>query len=216
MEYILLNINFVGSDDAPIDGFIAREVESEKEWLKQIKSSIKEEFKENDYLEIYHSDNCSTPMESVEEVLSMFSMKKITQEQFLVLKTLFAYPDSDVVKYGHDEGFLEYYPPVPKIKPTILHGEVIEEIKLYYKDETSNKLYNIQLEKVEGGYVVNYQNGKNKGADSKLTEGTKTDGPVPYDNAKEIYDALIKYKNDYTTDPSGIKPNKHSLKDLLS
>ena len=36
----------------------------------------------------------------------------------------------------------------------------VEEIKLYCTDDTSDKVYNVQIEKVKNGYVVNYQNGK--------------------------------------------------------
>lgn len=81
MEYILLNVDFTGNDDANVTGFIAREVASEKEWLKQIKNALKVEFADRDgCIEIYNSDNCSTPFESLEEVLDTFSMKKITKK----------------------------------------------------------------------------------------------------------------------------------------
>jgi hypothetical protein len=209
MEYVLLNVNFSGNDDAQVEGFIAREVESQKEWQKQIKQAVKEELKDGDgFLEIYHSDNCSTPFESVEEVLGTFTMKTITKEEFLVLSNLFGSSDN-VVSYGHTDSYLDYYPPVVKEKVIVLHGEVVEDIKLYFKDDTSDKVYNIQIEKVAQGYVVNYQFGKNGG---KLKEGTQTDSPVPYENAKEIFDAAIKFKNKYTTDPSGIKPTTPKIK----
>lgn len=201
MEYILLNVNFNGNDDANVVGFIAREVESEKEWLKQIKSAIKQELKDNDgYLEISNSDNCSTPFESLDEVLDIFSMIKITKEEFLVLSNLFG-SCNNVVEYGHTDSFLDYCPPAPKEKTVVKHGEIIEQVKLYCKDDTSDKVYNVTLEKIEHGYVVNYENGKREG---KLTEGTKTEYPMAYEYAKEIFDALVKSKNKYTTDSSGV------------
>lgn len=201
MEYILLNVNFNGNDDANVVGFIAREVESEKEWLKQIKSAIKQELKDNDgYLEISNSDNCSTPFESLDEVLDIFSMIKITKEEFLVLSNLFGSNDN-VVEYGHTDSFLDYCHPAPTAKTVVKHGEIIEQVKLYCKDDTSDKVYNVTLEKIEHGYVVNYENGKREG---KLTEGTKTEYPMAYEYAKEIFDALVKSKNKYTTDSSGV------------
>lgn len=214
MEYIMLEVDFTGNDDAHVVGFIAREVESEKEWLKQIKSAIRQELKDNDgYINISNSDNCETPFDSLEEVLSTFSMKKITKEEFLVLSNLFGSYDN-VVEYGHTDNFLDYAPPAVKEKVVVKHGEVIEQVKLYCKDETSDKVYNVTLEKIEHGYIVNYENGKRldkEGNPAKLTEGTKTEYPMAYEYAKEIFDALVKSKNKYTTDPSGIVNNK-SLK----
>ena len=130
-------------------------------------------------------------------------LKKISKEEFLVLEKLFG-SYQNVVSYGHTDNFLDYHPPIVKDKIEVLHGKVVEEIKLYCTDDTSDKVYNVQIEKVKNGYVVNYQNGKRN---SNLTEGTKTDSPLSYDNAKEIFDALIKSKNKYTTDPSGVVKN---------
>lgn len=201
----MLNIDWIGNDDAPITGFIVREVESQKEWNKQIKVAVKDKLKDNDgYLEIYNSDNCSTPFESVDEVLDIFSMRTVTKEEFMVLKNIFGETDN-VITYGHSEDFFEYSPPAPKVKVPVLHGTVVEEIKLYYQDSTSDKVYYIQIERIDGaevGYVVNYQNGKRLDKDGnpgKLAVGTKTDAPVSYENAKEIFDALVKYKREYTT-----------------
>lgn len=119
MEYVLLNIAFSGNDDAYVEGFIAREVESKKEWFEQIKQAIKDELKDGDgFLEIYNSDNCSTPFESVEEVLNTFTMKQITKDDFLVLSKLFG-GDQNVVSYGHTDSFLDYNPPIIKEKAKI-------------------------------------------------------------------------------------------------
>ena len=138
-------------------------------------------------------------------------MTKITKEDFLVLSNLFG-SSNNVVSYGNTENFLAYEPPAPKkIKDKVItiHGKVVEEIKLYCSEGTSDKVYNIQIEKVQGGFVVNYQNGQRNG---KLTDGTKTDSPVTHEDAKEIFDALVKIKKDYTTDPSGIKSKKPKIK----
>lgn len=121
----------------------------------------------------------------------------------MVLEKLFG-SYQNVVSYGHSDSFLDYSIPVIKEKVEVLHGKIIEEIHLYCKEGSSDKVYNIQLEKVKEGYVVNYQNGKRN---STLTEGTKTELPLSLENAKEIFDALIKSKNKYTTDPSGVVKN---------
>ena len=132
-----------------------------------------------------------------------------TQEEFLVLEKLFG-SYQNVVSYGHTDNFLDYQPPIIKDKVEVVHGKVVEEIKLYCTDDTSDKVYNVQIEKVNNGYVVNYQNGKRN---SNLTEGTKTEAPLSLENAKEIFDALVKSKNKYTTDPSGVvKTTKLKIK----
>lgn len=209
MEYVLLNVDFTGNDDAHVEGFQAREVVSEKEWLKQIKATLKEEFKNDGYMTIYHSDNDGTPFDSVDEVLSIISTQVITKEEFLTLEKLFG-SYNNVVSYGHSDDFLDYTPPVVKEKIEVLHGIIVQAVNLYYKDDTSDKVYNVQIEQVKNGYVVNYQNGKR---DGKLTDGTKTDAPVSLENAQEIFNALVKSKNKYTTDPSGIvKNNKLKIK----
>lgn len=68
---------------------------------------------------------------------------------------------------------------------------IIEEKKLAFKNATSDKVYHFQLIEVEGGYKVNFQNGKRGG---KLTDKTKTELPVAFDEAKGIFDQLLKSK----------------------
>jgi len=64
---------------------------------------------------------------------------------------------------------------------------------LYFKDTKSDKQYNASLEKFGRLFVVNFAYGKRGG---NLKEGTKTHTPVAYDQAKIIYDKLVKSKTD--------------------
>jgi len=67
----------------------------------------------------------------------------------------------------------------------------MEHITLNYRQGTSDKTYRASLEKRPGGYVVNFAFGR-RGA--SLTSGTKCQAPVPYDQAKKIYDQLVAEK----------------------
>lgn len=67
-----------------------------------------------------------------------------------------------------------------------------EHITLYFKQGSSDKVYNASLEEVENNrFVVNFAYGR-RGA--TLTTGTKTNSPVGYDSAKKIYNKLVKSK----------------------
>lgn len=78
-----------------------------------------------------------------------------------------------------------------------------ENISLYQTKGTSDKEYHCHLELVADGWVVYGRNGRRGG---NLTHQAKTDSPVPYDEAKKIYDALVKkkMKDGYTPDDAGV------------
>lgn len=62
-----------------------------------------------------------------------------------------------------------------------------EKVSLYFKSGPSDKVYHLQLEAKEPGWVVNFQYGRRNGA---LQVGTKTQSPAVYAQAKQIYDKL--------------------------
>lgn len=66
-----------------------------------------------------------------------------------------------------------------------------EEITLYYKQGTSDKVYSVFLRQSGGGWVVNAQWGRRG---STMQTGTKTNSPESYETAKKIYDDLVKSK----------------------
>ncbi|MEE4359127.1 MAG: RNA ligase family protein [Desulfococcaceae bacterium] len=67
-----------------------------------------------------------------------------------------------------------------------------ENITLYFRQGTSDKVYQASLEEVgSGSFVVNFAYGR-RGA--TLTTGTKTQSPADYASAKKIYDKLVKSK----------------------
>lgn len=66
-----------------------------------------------------------------------------------------------------------------------------ESITLYFKEGTSDKVYQAELNEQSGKYVVNFAYGR-RGRDLKT--GTKTPSPVSYEEAKLIYDELVNSK----------------------
>lgn len=66
--------------------------------------------------------------------------------------------------------------------------ERAESISLYFQAGSSDKRYDAFLEEANGGWVVNFAYGRRG---STLRPGTKTNAPVPYAQAKKIYDKLV-------------------------
>ncbi|MBI5252620.1 MAG: WGR domain-containing protein [Desulfomonile tiedjei] len=75
-------------------------------------------------------------------------------------------------------------------------------IHLHYREGNSDKVYQVQLEPKEDGYVVTFAYGRRG---STLQTGTKTTSPVPYDDALTIFHRLVKEKKSkgYTESESG-------------
>ena len=67
----------------------------------------------------------------------------------------------------------------------------MEHTTLYYREGSSDKVYQAAIEPKDGGYVVTFAYGR-RGA--TLTTGTKTQIPVDQDTAKWLYDKLIAEK----------------------
>ena len=66
-----------------------------------------------------------------------------------------------------------------------------ENITLYYREGSSDKTYQAAIEPKDGGFVVNFAFGRRG---TTLQTGTKTSAPVPFNEAKKIYDKLVKEK----------------------
>ena len=79
---------------------------------------------------------------------------------------------------------------------------------LYYREGSSDKVYQCQIEQAGERFVVNFAYGRRGGT---LNTGTKTNVPVNYDDAKRIFDKLVKEKRSkgYTEGESGT-PYQHS------
>ena len=86
----------------------------------------------------------------------------------------------------------------------------LDQITLYYREGSSDKVYQAAIEPKDGGYVVNFAYGR-RGA--TLTTGTKTSAPVAYQKAKALCDKLVaeKMAKGYTPGENGA-PYKHSDK----
>ena len=86
----------------------------------------------------------------------------------------------------------------------------MEQITLYYREGSSDKVYQASISPTDGGYAVEFAYGR-RGA--TLQTGTKTQAPVPYEQAKKIYDKLVSEKTakGYTPGEDGI-PYQHTEK----
>ena len=86
----------------------------------------------------------------------------------------------------------------------------MENIILYFKRGSSDKVYQTSIAPKGGGYVVQFQYGRRGSA---LQSGQKNPMPVPYDQAKSIYDKLVAEKTakGYTPGEDGT-PYQHSEK----
>lgn len=86
-----------------------------------------------------------------------------------------------------------------------------ESITLYYRQGASDKVYHAAMVPLNGGFVVNFAFGR-RGA--TLQTGAKTQTPVPYDDAKAVFDKLVQEKiaKGYTPGESGT-PYQHAEKE---
>lgn len=66
-----------------------------------------------------------------------------------------------------------------------------ESASLSYRGGSSDKVYHVQLESKDDGWVVNFQYGRRG---NTLQAGTKTSSPTAYDKAKKIFDKLVQEK----------------------
>lgn len=71
---------------------------------------------------------------------------------------------------------------------------------LYFKEGSSDKVYTANLEDTPQGCLVTFAYGRRGNA---LTTGTKTATPIPYEQAKQIFDKLIKEKTGKGYKPAG-------------
>lgn len=78
----------------------------------------------------------------------------------------------------------------------------VESISLFMTEGSSDKEYHVQLVQVDGGYLVNMQNGRRGGT---LVQRTKTEKPVDLPLAQKTYNSVVmsKKKDGYTEAADG-------------
>ena len=93
----------------------------------------------------------------------------------------------------------------------VLNTPQTERITLYYREGSSDKVYQAAIETQGEGFVVNIAYGRRG---STLQTGTKTAAPMEYDSAKRTYDKLVgeKKAKGYTEGPDGM-PYQHTDKE---
>jgi bifunctional non-homologous end joining protein LigD len=85
-----------------------------------------------------------------------------------------------------------------------------EQITLYYREGSSDKVYQAAIEPEGASFIVNFAYGRRG---STLATGTKTSSPVDYDTARKIYTKLVNEKKakGYTEGENGT-PYQHTDK----
>lgn len=85
-----------------------------------------------------------------------------------------------------------------------INASQTERITLYYRDGSSDKVYQTSIEPQGEGFGVNFAFGRRG---STLQTGTKTSSPVDHDSAKNIYEKLVRAKKakGYTEGPDGCR-----------
>jgi bifunctional non-homologous end joining protein LigD len=83
-----------------------------------------------------------------------------------------------------------------------LTAPATQRVTLYYREGSSDKVYQAAIEPQGEGFVVNFAYGRRGQA---MSTGTKTQTPVDYDTAKSIYAKLVREKmaKGYTEGPDG-------------
>jgi len=89
-------------------------------------------------------------------------------------------------------------------------SEATEHVALYYREGSSDKVYQAAIEPAGSQFVVNFAYGRRG---TTLTTGTKTSSPVEYASAKKIYAKLVGEKRvkGYTEGENGT-PYQHTGK----
>ena len=72
-----------------------------------------------------------------------------------------------------------------------MNAVTIDSTTMYYREGTSDKVYQASIEPSGELFVVNFAFGRRG---STLSTGTKTMSPVDYATAKTIYDKLVREK----------------------
>ena len=95
--------------------------------------------------------------------------------------------------------------------PTDSPTPAADHISLYYRQGSSDKVYQVSIAPKDQGFVVTYAFGRRG---STLHTGTKTTAPVRYDAARVIFDKLVteKMNKGYTPADNGV-PYQHSAKE---
>src|ERR1051325_456866 len=104
-----------------------------------------------------------------------------------------------------------FIPKKGKIMNAVMNPPQAESITLYYREGSSDKVYQASIEPKGELFIVNFAYGRHG---STMSTGTKTSSPVDYDTAKKTYDKLVREKmaKGYTPGPDGT-PYQHTDKE---
>jgi bifunctional non-homologous end joining protein LigD len=112
---------------------------------------------------------------------------------------------------GHTlQGGSSFQKPTTERKNMSAVMEAQDQVTLYYREGSSDKVYQAAIEPMGDEFVVNFAYGRRG---STLTTGTKTSSPVDFDTAKKIFTRLVNEKKakGYTEGENGT-PYQHTEK----
>jgi bifunctional non-homologous end joining protein LigD len=72
---------------------------------------------------------------------------------------------------------------------TVINPSSTQNTTLYYREGSSDKVYQCQIEPAGHRFTVNFAYGRRG---STLNTGTKTNVPVSFEDAQRIFDKLVK------------------------
>lgn len=78
--------------------------------------------------------------------------------------------------------------------------KLVRQTKLFFKEGSSDKIYEVDLCEIGGNYVVNFRYGR---AGTALKEGTKTASPVAIAEAEKVFNKLVSEKTNKGYQVSG-------------
>lgn len=122
--YGMVQWNMFGSDDYRHTGFKIHKIYSLAHFESQIKANVEAYFGEEDYKEIYYSDNNFSTVDK-NEVLSSLKFKQLSQKEFNVFKDNLS--GKDTVQYGSTKDFMDYNYPSKK-EMLAINAEYMKEL----------------------------------------------------------------------------------------
>lgn len=115
MEYVMVEMNFVGSDNGFFQAFKIQKVESQEQYESQVKNKMTQELEKYGEIKIFSDDIHYTSFDSVENIWPALRFQKVTEEEVNVMKKLLRGTD-ERLEHGPTPDFFRYDSPKQVVK----------------------------------------------------------------------------------------------------
>lgn len=115
MEYVMVEMNFTGSDNGFFQAFKIQQVESQEQYESLVKNKMTQELEKYGEIKIFSDDIHYTSFDSVENIWPAIRFQKVTQEEVNVMKKLLGRSE-DNLEHGPTPDFFRYDTPKPVVK----------------------------------------------------------------------------------------------------